>query len=153
MATGLYGNIKLLFVYVAFFIVDSRMGRRKALLISSLLTAIAFNTLGILLSQSEDVMDASIGIRQIMAIMMLYLFAIGFEVGWGPAVWIICSEIYPDNIRAVCISLTTTINFVTNAILSKVGNMQDLLEKKKQTRIICHRSTRLLIINAMSYFR
>ncbi|CAO3688822.1 unnamed protein product [Umbelopsis ramanniana] len=119
MATGLYGNIKLLFVYVSFFIVDSRMGRRKALLISSLLTAIAFNTLGILLSQSEDVMDASIGIRQIMAILMLYLFAIGFEVGWGPAVWIICSEIYPDNIRAVCISLTTTINFVTNAILSK----------------------------------
>jgi hypothetical protein len=152
MATGLYGNIKLLFVYVAFFIVDTRMGRRKALLISSLVTAIAFNTLGILLSQSEDVMDGSIGIRQIMAILMLYLFAIGFEVGWGPAVWIICSEIYPDNIRAVCISLTTTINFVTNAILSKVGNMQEN-KKNKKTRKICHQSTRLLIINAMSYFR
>jgi MFS transporter, SP family, sugar:H+ symporter len=124
MATGLYGNIKLLFVYVAFFIVDSRMGRRQALLISSLLTAVAFNTLGILLSQSQDISDASIGIRQIMAILMLYLFAIGFEIGWGPAVWIICSEIYPDNIRAVCMSLTTTINFVTNAIISKVGSMQ-----------------------------
>ncbi|KAG2174488.1 hypothetical protein INT44_006751 [Umbelopsis vinacea] len=120
MATGLYGNIKLLFVYAAYFIVDSRMGRRKALLISSVITAVAFNTLGILLSQSEDITDDAIGIRQIMAILMLYLFAIGFEIGWGPVVWIICSEIYPDNIRAVCVSLTTTINFVTLAIMSKM---------------------------------
>lgn len=98
---------------------------------SSLLTAIAFTTLGILLSQSEDVMEATIGIRQIMCILMLYLFAIGFEIGWGPGVWIVCSEIYPDNIRAVCISLTTTINFVTNAILSKVGNMHNYLVKNQ----------------------
>jgi SP family sugar:H+ symporter-like MFS transporter len=122
MARGLYGNVKLLFVYVSFFIVDSRLGRRQALIISSMITAFAFNTLGILMSQTEVTTDTTIGIRQIMDMLMLYLFAIGFETGWGPTVWIICSEIYPDNIRAVSMSLTTTINFVTNVIISKVRN-------------------------------
>lgn len=120
MATGLYGNVKLLSVFVAYFIVDARMGRRQALIVSSLITAIAIISLGILINQMENVSETTLGIKQILAIIMLYLFAIGYEIGWGPVVWIVCSEIYPNNIRAVCISLTTTINFVTNAVIAKV---------------------------------
>lgn len=96
------------------------MGRRHALILSSMITAVAFIALGILIHQMENATDTAIGINQILAVMMLYLFAIGFEIGWGPVVWVICSEIYPNNIRAVCISLTTTISFVTNAVISKV---------------------------------
>jgi MFS family permease len=120
MATGLYGNVKLLFAFVAYFIVDARLGRRQALIISSLITATAIISLGILINQMENVSETTLGIKQILAIIMLYIFAIGYEIGWGPVVWIVCSEIYPNNIRAVCISLTTTINFVTNAVIAKV---------------------------------
>lgn len=120
MATGLYGNVKLLSVFVAYFIVDARMGRRQALIVSSLITATAIISLGILIHQMENVSETTLGIKQILAIIMLYIFAIGYEIGWGPVVWIVCSEIYPNNIRAVCISLTTTINFVTNAVIAKV---------------------------------
>ncbi|CAO3674257.1 unnamed protein product [Umbelopsis vinacea] len=120
MATGLYGNVKLLSVFVAYFIVDARMGRRQALIVSSLITATAIISLGILIHQMENVSETTLGIKQILAIIMLYIFAIGYEIGWGPVVWIVCSEIYPNNIRAVCISLTTTINFVTNAVIAKL---------------------------------
>ncbi|CAM0140543.1 hypothetical protein VKS41_006563 [Umbelopsis sp. WA50703] len=121
LATGLYGNIKLVSVFVAYFVIDSQLGRRKALIISSLITAVAFCSLGVLLNQIENAADSTMGIKQVLAVIFVYLFAIGFEIGLGPVVWVVCSEIYPNSIRAVCISLTTTIHFIMNIALAKLA--------------------------------
>ncbi|RUS22856.1 hypothetical protein BC937DRAFT_86303 [Endogone sp. FLAS-F59071] len=126
LATGVYGCIKVAFVFASFFLIDGKLGRRRTLMIGSLIMCIAFYLLGTMTktiaAQNGGTISAtaSVGALGYAAIIMVYLFAIGYELSWGPIVWIVCSEIYPTRIRAVCLSITTAFNWAHNAIIGKV---------------------------------
>ncbi|RCH87459.1 hypothetical protein CU098_007371 [Rhizopus stolonifer] len=128
LATGVYGAVKVAFVFISFLMIDSKLGRRRTLMIGSLIMMIAFYVLGgmILALQKENggtlssAAGAVVGAKGYVAIIMVYLFAIGYEFSWGPIVWIVCSEIYPTRIRAMALSLTTAFNWGMNATIAKV---------------------------------
>ncbi|KAG2172225.1 hypothetical protein INT43_004766 [Umbelopsis isabellina] len=121
LATGVYGCVKVAFVFVSFFMVDTKLGRRRTLMIGSVIMCAAFYILGgmiyMILQQPPN---SAVGAKGYIAIIMVYVFAIGYEFSWGPIVWIVCSEIYPTRIRAMCLSLTTAINWAMNATIAKV---------------------------------
>jgi sugar porter (SP) family MFS transporter len=124
LMTGVYGCVKVFFVLVSFFFLDKKsIGRRTGLLSGSVANVIIFFVLGGMLYRIEA--DTKLGLPPstacgVVAMIMIYLFAVSFEFTWGPLTWIICSEIFPNRIRAICISLTTSMNWAMNAIIGKV---------------------------------
>lgn len=106
--------------------IDGKLGRRRTLMIGSVIMCVAFYILGAMTNTiaaqngGKISETASVGALGYVAIIMVYLFAIGYEFSWGPIVWIVCSEIYPTRIRAVCLSITTAFNWAHNAIIGKV---------------------------------
>ncbi|KAI9277782.1 general substrate transporter [Sporodiniella umbellata] len=126
LATGVYGAVKVAFVFITFFFVDNRMGRRQTLVLGSVIQMAAFFILGgMILGLQKDNngklgINSDVGAKGYVAMVCIYVFAIGFEISWGPIVWIVCSEIYPTRIRAISLSITTAFNWAMNATIAKV---------------------------------
>ncbi|ORE19555.1 general substrate transporter [Rhizopus microsporus] len=127
LATGVYGAVKVAFVFITFFFVDTRLGRRHTLMMGSVIMMVSFFVLGgMILGLEKDnnghlgVPGAVVGAKGYIAMVCIYIFAIGYECSWGPIVWIVCSEIYPTRLRAISLSITTAFNWAMNATLAKV---------------------------------
>ncbi|KAI9341312.1 general substrate transporter [Pilaira anomala] len=98
-------------------------GRRPLLLIGSVAFVIIFCILGgtlFSIQQSNALGLIPSAAQGYVAMVMIYLFAVFFEFTWGPVPWIVCSEIFSNRIRAICISVTTSMNWGMNAIIGKV---------------------------------
>lgn len=101
----------MFFVLISFLFLDKKaVGRRPTLLLGSLTNVIIFFVLGGMLYSIERAIANGLtapAAQGYVAMVMVYLFAVNFEFTWGPVTWIVCSEIFPNRIRAVCISITT----------------------------------------------
>ncbi|CEP15143.1 hypothetical protein [Parasitella parasitica] len=128
LATGVYGVVKVAFVFISFFMVDTKLGRRHTLMIGSVIMMIAFYVCGGMIlgieRENDGVISAAsgtqVGAKGYVAMVCIYIFAVGYEFSWGPIVWVVCSEIYPTRIRAMALSLTTAFNWAMNATIAKV---------------------------------
>ncbi|KAI9495473.1 general substrate transporter [Zychaea mexicana] len=128
LATGIYGVVKVVFVFVFFFMVDHPFfGRRNSLIIGSIIMFVSFYILGGLLKHIEEDqlalppgVEPPVGAKGYVAMVMLFIFAIGYEISWGPLVFVICAEIYPTRIRAICMSITIAIFWAMNTVIAKV---------------------------------
>jgi len=47
------------------------------------------------------------------------LYVIGFAYSWGPVVWVVCSEMFPQDLRGKACSLTTATNWLFASIVGK----------------------------------
>ncbi len=56
----------------------------------------------------------------ILLITFITSFIIFFEVGFGPVIWVLLSEIYPTNVRGRAMSLATLMLWVGTAIIGQV---------------------------------
>ncbi|KAI8096978.1 general substrate transporter [Halteromyces radiatus] len=125
LATGVYGVVKVVFVALSFFMVDTKLGRRRTLMLGSLFMFTAFFILagmiyGIQKDNGGNLKTAVVGAKGYVAVVMIYFFAIGYEFSWGPIPWVLCSEIFPTHTRAVSLSITTAFNWAMNAVIAKV---------------------------------
>ncbi|KAG2227609.1 hypothetical protein INT45_002294 [Circinella minor] len=129
LATGIYGAVKVVVVFIFFFMVDHKFfGRRNSLLIGSILMFISFYILGALLMYiekdqaiaAENGVEVPVSDKGYAAMVMLFIFAIGYEISWGPLMYVICAEIFPTRIRAICMSITMAIYLAMNAVIAKV---------------------------------
>jgi SP family sugar:H+ symporter-like MFS transporter len=107
--------------------VDTKLGRRRTLMIGAVIMMAAFYVLGgMILGIQKDnggkiaSAGTAVGAKGYVAMVCIYIFAIGYEFSWGPIVWVVCSEIYPTRIRAMSLSLTTAFNWAMNATIAKV---------------------------------
>eukprot|EP00475_Leptophrys_vorax_P044194 TRINITY_DN875_c0_g1_i1.p1 TRINITY_DN875_c0_g1~~TRINITY_DN875_c0_g1_i1.p1 ORF type:complete len:549 (-),score=169.41 TRINITY_DN875_c0_g1_i1:66-1712(-) len=82
----------------------NRAGRRFFLILSHSGMAIAGTTMGFAYQ-----FGWSSGVR--MGIIMVYLAF--FSLGVGPVPWLVCSEIYPAQVREIAMSLSTLVNWLS----------------------------------------
>jgi len=47
------------------------------------------------------------------------LYVIGFAYSWGPVAWVVCSEMFPQDLRGKACSLTTATNWLFASIVGK----------------------------------
>jgi SP family sugar:H+ symporter-like MFS transporter len=90
-----------------------RYGRRPILLASGVLTAavlIIMGSCGLITHKSKSV-------EQVIVV-MVYLFLIVFNLGWGPTVWVVTSEISTGKNRGKLMSLSTGSNWFFNWLVS-----------------------------------
>ncbi|MET9326846.1 sugar porter family MFS transporter [Tsukamurella sp. NPDC003166] len=107
--------VNVLVTIVAIMLVD-RIGRRPLLLIGSIGMAVSLATMAVCFSTATDVngspsLSGAVGV---IALIAANLFVIFFGVSWGPVVWVLLGEMFPNRIRGAALSLAAAAQWAAN---------------------------------------
>lgn len=101
--------INLIFTFVAMFTVD-KFGRKPLLYIGSIGMIVGFLLLGITLQQE------SVGFLSLLGVL---IFIASFALSMGPVVWVLLSEMFPNKIRSVAMSVAVAAQWAANYVVSQ----------------------------------
>lgn len=101
--------INLIFTFVAMFTVD-KFGRKPLIYIGSVGMILGFLLLGVSLQQQ------SVGIISLLGVL---IFIGSFALSMGPVVWVILSEMFPNKIRSVAMSVAVAAQWAANYVVSQ----------------------------------
>lgn len=102
--------VNLIFTLVAMFTVD-KFGRKPLLYIGSIGMIIGFLLLGITLQQN------SVGLLSLLGVL---IFIASFALSMGPVVWILLSEMFPNKVRSVAMSVAVAAQWAANYVVSQL---------------------------------
>jgi len=104
---------------IGVFLIDL-VGRRVLLIYGAIGMALSCLVMGLMGMHymSDGLIKSDSAVPGAVIVSMVFLFVISFAIGWGPTVWVYCSEIFPLKYRSRCISLTTMSNWIGNYIIA-----------------------------------
>ncbi len=102
------GSVNLIFTFIAIFTIDS--WGRKPLLITG--------TIGMLTGLT--VLGLSIYFKEmgVISLISILLFIGSFALSLGPVVWVLLSEIFPNNIRSIAMSIAVAAQWLFNGLVA-----------------------------------
>jgi sugar porter (SP) family MFS transporter len=109
----------ILVTLVAIALVD-RIGRRPILLTGSIGMTVSLATMAIAFSQSTTV-DGELALTGAwgpIALVAANVFVVSFGASWGPVVWVLLGEIFPNTIRAKALGLAAAAQWVANFLIT-----------------------------------
>ncbi len=106
--TIIVGAVNLIFTVVAILTVD-KLGRKPLQIIGALVMAVAMFALG---------GAFALQIKGVMALLCMLLYIAGFAVSWGPVVWVLLSEIFPNQVRGKAMAVAVAAQWIANFIVS-----------------------------------
>ena len=106
--TIIVGAVNLIFTVVAILTVD-RLGRKPLQIIGALVMAVAMFALG---------GAFALQVKGVMALLCMLLYIAGFAVSWGPVVWVLLSEIFPNQVRGKAMAVAVAAQWIANFIVS-----------------------------------
>ena len=105
--------VNLVFTFVAMFTVD-KFGRKPLLYIGSIGMILGFLLLGVSLQQN------AVGFISLLGVL---IFIGSFAMSMGPVVWVILSEMFPNKIRSVAMSVAVAAQWAANGLVSQTFPM------------------------------
>ena len=106
--------VKVLSAPLSFYTIE-RFGRRTLLIYGDILMLISEFIVAIV---GTAVPNSSAANKVLIAFVCVYIF--GFASTWGPAAWVVVSELFPLPICAKGVALSTTSNWFWNCIIGVV---------------------------------
>ncbi|WP_442864219.1 sugar porter family MFS transporter [Brevibacterium sp. BRM-1] len=97
-----------------------RVGRRPLLIAGSAGMAVSLGVMALCFAQAVTV-DGKVslpGAWGITALIAANLFVIFFGATWGPIMWLMLGEMFPNRIRAVALSAAAAVNWLANFAIS-----------------------------------
>ncbi|KAF2014992.1 general substrate transporter [Aaosphaeria arxii CBS 175.79] len=119
--SGIYGLVKFLTVCLySGFLID-RFGRRPMLFTGSAMLIGCLTYLAAYLALANPAAHASNSPAASgwVAVVAIYIFAIGYAFSWATIPWIINAEVFPTKIRATCMSICITWQYLINFALTR----------------------------------
>ncbi|KAL0570674.1 hypothetical protein V5O48_011280 [Marasmius crinis-equi] len=123
-STGFYGIAKTLGMFTFTFIVVERVGRRKGLIWGALLGCIPMWYIGGYVMRADPAGAAASG--QVtrdgwgyLAIVCVYVNGFIICATWQGITWTYASEIFPLDIRMLCVALTTAVTWLGSFIIAR----------------------------------
>lgn len=112
-------TIGVIMTVVCMFTID-RVGRRKLLLTGSVGMAIFLWITGFIFLNAEQTENGLLLAQNLawMALISAHLFYIFFCFTWGPAVWVVLGELFPNRIRTTGLGIATCANWIGNIIVT-----------------------------------
>jgi MFS transporter, SP family, xylose:H+ symportor len=101
--------INLIFTFIAMFTVD-KLGRKPLIYIGCAGMAFGFLLL------SYTLMQQNLGILSLLGVL---IFVGSFALSMGPVVWVILSEMFPNKIRSVAMSVAVAVQWGANYLVSQ----------------------------------
>jgi SP family sugar:H+ symporter-like MFS transporter len=101
-----------------------RFGRRPLLLIGSVGMAVTLGTMAFIFGTAETAVINGVETPQLsgaegpIALIAANLFVVAFGMSWGPIVWVLLGEAFPNRIRAAALSLAAGAQWVANWLIT-----------------------------------
>jgi SP family xylose:H+ symportor-like MFS transporter len=108
MQTVIMGIVNIVFTVVAILTVD-KFGRKPLLVIGSI--GMAIGAFAVAISDSY-------GLKGIVPVLSIIVYAAFFMMSWGPVCWVLISEIFPNTIRGKAVAIAVAFQWVFNYIVS-----------------------------------
>ena len=108
MQTILVNAVFLIFTVVAIVSVD-KFGRKPLLIIGSIIMGVTMIALGT---------TFSLEVMGLGSLICMLLYIAGFAMSWGPVVWVLLAEIFPNKIRGTAMALAVAAQWIANLIVS-----------------------------------
>ncbi len=105
----LLAGVNLVFTFVAMATVD-RFGRKPLIYIGSVGMIVGFLLLGV------SLMTGNVGLVSLIGVLM---FVAAFAMSMGPVVWVILSEMFPNKIRSIGMSIAVAAQWAANYVVSQ----------------------------------
>lgn len=124
----LLAAVNLIFTFIAMFTVD-KLGRKPLLIIGGFGMLIGFLMMGFTLYFSSYSHVNSAGLptisstEGIISLIGILVFIGSFAMSMGPVVWVILSEIFPNKIRSVAMSIAVAAQWLANYFVSQTFPM------------------------------
>ncbi|MFK5856838.1 MAG: sugar porter family MFS transporter [Bacteroidota bacterium] len=102
------GTVNLIFTFIAIFTIDS-WGRKPLLITGIIGMFLGLTALGL-----------SIYFKQmgVISLISILVFIGSFALSLGPVVWVLLSEIFPNNIRSIAMSIAVAAQWLFNGIVA-----------------------------------
>ncbi|WP_128255304.1 sugar porter family MFS transporter [Falsirhodobacter deserti] len=110
-------NIVATFIAIA--LIDT-VGRRKLLMGGSALMALSLAVMAISFNHAE-IVDGALSLPDPwgpVALVAANVFIVGFGASWGPAVWVLLGEMFPNRIRGMALGLAGAAQWLANFVVS-----------------------------------
>jgi SP family sugar:H+ symporter-like MFS transporter len=120
LITVLSSVVNVLTTLIAIATID-RLGRKPLLLIGSAGMAVTLLTLAVLFgtapldAQGQPVLDGAAGT---VALIAANLYVVAFGMSWGPVVWVLLGEKFPNRIRAAALGVAAAAQWIANWVVS-----------------------------------
>ncbi|EOM74831.1 MFS transporter [Rhodococcus rhodnii] len=116
--------VNIVGTFVAIAMID-RVGRKPLLLVGSLGMTISLATAAVCFHSAEITRNADgetvatlSGANGTIALIAANAFVFFFAASWGPVVWVLISEIFPNRVRAAAVGVATASNWIANFVVS-----------------------------------
>ncbi|RDA88286.1 hypothetical protein CP532_0336 [Ophiocordyceps camponoti-leonardi (nom. inval.)] len=127
-ATGVYGVAKTAACAAFLVFVADSLGRRWSLLWTSAAQAVVLYVIGIYGRVQPPIAGQPVTAFGYVAITCIYLWAAAFQFGWGPACWILVSEMPTARLRAMNVALAAAVQWLFNFVMARtVLTMQNTM--------------------------
>ena len=120
----LLATVNLIFTFVAMYAVD-KFGRKPLLMIGGFGMLIGFLMMGFTLYFSDYSTINAAGLASIsqtegiISLIGVLIFIGAFAMSMGPVVWVILSEIFPNKIRSIAMSIAVAAQWLANYFVSQ----------------------------------
>ena len=117
--TVLTSIVNIATTLVAIALID-RIGRKPLLLIGSAGMAITLATMAFVFGTAEQVNGSpQLGsLAGPIALVVANLFVVAFGMSWGPVVWVLLGEMFPNRIRAAALGLAAAGQWAANWLIT-----------------------------------
>ncbi|ATH59065.1 MULTISPECIES: D-xylose transporter XylE [Staphylococcus] len=115
--TVVMGLVNVIFTVIAILYVD-KFGRKPLLIIGS--TGMAIGMIGM------SVLTAN-GTFGVITLVFMVIYTASFMMSWGPIIWVLLSEIFPNRIRSAAMAIAVAVQWLANfTITSTYPFMMDI---------------------------
>ncbi|MDT5196174.1 MAG: hypothetical protein QOG79_6261 [Mycobacterium sp.] len=112
--------VNVLTTLIAIALID-KIGRKPLLLIGSTGMAITLITMSVIFANAElapnadgELVPSLPGASGLIALIAANLFIVAFGMSWGPVVWVLLGEMFPNRIRAAALGLAAAGQWAAN---------------------------------------
>ena len=111
--------INVLTTLIAIALID-KIGRKPLLLIGSSGMAVTLITMSVIFANATlvDGKPSLPGASGVIALIAANLFVVAFGMSWGPVVWVLLGEMFPNRIRAAALGLAAAGQWAANWVIT-----------------------------------
>ncbi|KZT59558.1 MFS general substrate transporter [Calocera cornea HHB12733] len=116
-ATGVYGIVKVICTGTGLMLCTEQLGRKRCMIYFGLMQAFAMFFIGAYMKihPSGPPIPASYA-----AIVMVYIYVVGYSFGWGTIPWVVAAEAVPNHLRTLSMSGALMTQWLHNFIIAQI---------------------------------